>query len=108
MQTESMQPRLKDKSVTKSSRDFGDVATVHARTRCQRPLRPLLMAETAVWALCASTSHVISTATSTLDDDLMLTVDDADDLQVCADPLLGPTCSYASLGCLMAALSEWY
>ena len=47
------------------------------------------MAETAVWALCASTSHVISTATSTLDDDLMLTVDDADDLQVCADASVG-------------------
>ena len=63
-----------DKTVTR----IRDAATVHAGTRCQRPPRPLLMAETGVGASSASLAHVSSMAASTLDADLMVTDDDAD------------------------------
>ena len=69
-------PRSQDKTVTR----IRDAATVHAGTRCQRPHRPLLMAETGVWDACASLAHVCATAASTRVDDLMVTVDAADDV----------------------------
>ena len=59
-----------------------DIATVHAGTRCQRPPRPLLMAETGVGASCASLAHVGSMAASRTDDHL--TVDDDAASVVCA------------------------
>ena len=37
------------------------------------PPRPLLMAETGVWAPCESPAHAASTASSTVDADLMVT-----------------------------------
>ena len=38
-----------------------------------RPSRPLLMAETGVWAPCESPAHAASTASSTVGADLMVT-----------------------------------
>ena len=43
----------------------------------RRPSRPLLMAETAVWVPYASPTHVRATASSTVDADLMVSVDGA-------------------------------
>ena len=43
--------------------------------RRRRPSRPLLMAETAVWVPYESPAHVRATASSTVDVDLMVSVD---------------------------------
>ena len=43
----------------------------------RRPSRPLLMAETAVWVPYASPTHVRATASSTVDADLVVSVDGA-------------------------------
>ena len=66
------------RSQTERSRAFRSAAAVRARTRCQRPHRPLPMAETAAWGPCASPAHVRSMAASTVDADLMVTVGDTD------------------------------
>ena len=51
----------------------------HRHRRCcgrrRRPSRPLLMAETAVWVPYESPVHVRATASSTVDVDLMVSVD---------------------------------
>jgi len=62
----------------------------------RRPSRPLLMAETAVWVPYASPTHVRATASSTVDADLMVSVDGAgfasanlqDDASCSVDPSL--------------------
>ena len=52
-------------------------AAVHAAARHQRPLRPLPMAETGVWGPCVLPTHVRSTAASTVDADIMLSMTSA-------------------------------
>ena len=64
--------------MTERSRSFRVGAAVHARASCQWPPRPLLMAETGVWASCASLAHVSLMAASTPDGELMLGNVDAD------------------------------
>ena len=61
-------------------RSAAPAAAVRAAARHQRPHRPLLMAETGVWASCASFAHVVSMPASTADDELMVTNNDADDV----------------------------
>ena len=67
-------------SVTEPSRAFRSAAAgaaVRAAARHQRPLRPLLMAETGLWGPCASPAHARSTAASTVDADIMLSMTSA-------------------------------
>ena len=64
--------------MTERSRSFRVGAAVHARASCQWPPRPLLMAETGVWASCASLAHVSLMAASTPVGELMLGNVDAD------------------------------
>ena len=52
-------------------------AAVRAAARHQRPLRPLLMAETGLWGPCALPTHARSTAASTVDADIMLSMTSA-------------------------------
>ena len=84
----------------------------------RRPSRPLLMAETAVWVPYASPTHVRATASSTVDADLMVSVDGAGfasaNLQdhasyscMLRSEVSGPQLGPASTGCLLAALSGW-
>ena len=64
-------------NVHSHSRSAAAAAAVHAAARHQRPLRPLLMAETGLWGPCASPTHVRSTAASTVDADIMLSMTSA-------------------------------
>ena len=52
-------------------------AAVRAAARHQRPLRPLPMAETGLWGPCVLPTHVRSTAASTVDADIMLSMTSA-------------------------------
>ena len=49
-------------------------AAVHGPGGRRRPARPLRMAETGGWAPCEAPAHAASTASSTVDADLMVTV----------------------------------
>ena len=81
-----------DISVTKRSlfsRSAAAAAAVRAAARHQRPLRPLLMAETGLWGPCASPAHARSTAASTVDADIMLSMTSA-----VARHCISPRCSW--------------
>ena len=58
-------------------RSAAPAAAVRAAARHQRPLRPLLMAETGLWGPCALPTHARSTAASTVDADIMLSMTSA-------------------------------
>ena len=58
-------------------RSAAPAAAVRAAARHQRPLRPLPMAETGVWGPCVLPTHVRSTAASTVDADIMLSMTSA-------------------------------
>ena len=64
-------------NVHSHSRSAAPAAAVHAAARHQRPLRPLPMAETGLWGPCALPTHVRSTAASTVDADIMLSMTSA-------------------------------
>ena len=67
-------------SVTKRSPGFRSAAAgaaVRAAARHQRPLQPLPMAETGLWGPCALPTHARSTAASTVDADIMLSMTSA-------------------------------
>ena len=64
-------------NVHSHSRSAAAAAAVHAAARHQRPLRPLPMAETGVWGPCVLPTHVRSTAASTVDADIMLSMTSA-------------------------------
>ena len=70
-------------------RSAAPAAAVRAAARHQRPLRPLLMAETGLWGPCASPTHVRSTAASTVDADIMLSMTSA-----VARHCISPRCSW--------------
>ena len=58
-------------------RSAAPAAAVHAAARHQRPLRPLPMAETGLWGPCVLPTHARSTAASTVDADIMLSMTSA-------------------------------
>ena len=64
-------------NVHSHSRSAAAAAAVHAAARHQRPLRPLPMAETGLWGPCVLPTHVRSTAASTVDADIMLSMTSA-------------------------------
>ena len=66
-----------DRRRASSSRSAAPAAAVHAAARHQRPLRPLPMAETGLWGPCVLPTHVRSTAASTVDADIMLSMTSA-------------------------------
>jgi len=68
------QARQNDHAISRSSRMLARAARALPRPR------PLLLAETGVWALFASLLHVRALAASSLDADHMLTDDAADDV----------------------------
>ena len=76
-------------NVHSHSRSAAPAAAVHAAARHQRPLRPLPMAETGVWGPCVLPTHVRSTAASTVDADIMLSMTSA-----VARHCISPRCSW--------------
>ena len=80
--------------------------------RRRRPSRPLLMAETAVWVPYESPAHVRATASSTVDVDLMVSVDGTGfasaNLQDHASCWNVPSTRPADARFLTGALTRWH
>ena len=74
---------------SRALRSAAPAAAVRAAARHQRPHRPLLMAETGLWGPCVLPTHVRSTAASTVDADIMLSMTSA-----VARHCISPRCSW--------------
>ena len=66
------------------------------------------MAETGVWAPCESPAHAASTASSTVDADLMVTDGDRVVVDKNLQQLQGTAGCSASLSCALGTLVRWY
>ena len=89
MASSKWEPYITQTKRSPGFRSAAAAAAVRAAARHQRPLRPLLMAETGLWGPCASPTHVRSTAASTVDADIMLSMTSA-----VARHCISPRCSW--------------
>ena len=89
-------------NVHSHSRSAAPAAAVHAAARHQRPLRPLPMAETGVWGPCVLPTHVRSTAASTVDADIMLSMTSA-----VARHCISPRCCWEPGAGLEQLVARW-